>query len=226
MHDVRTINSLGLSEGHQWVLIGFFFHDRGSNDQRTLSAMLQELLYQVVYKLRDLAPVIHPFYQTLATSQRTASPIWDIESLQAALLAIMEQRKLTVRLCFFLDALDEHAGDNSQLASLLYMLTSKVDNEKMKVKICLASRSWNIFAAYFGSCPGFAIHNYTQDDISIYTLDRLFRSMEGADMSMQPRMPSRKLSALVKLITDKARGIFLWVRLVVDELSLGIVSKL
>ena len=119
MHDVRTMNRLKASDDHQWVLIGFFFHDRGSTEQKSLSAMLQEMLYQIVYKLRDLAPIVQPFYETLALSQRTVSPVWDVEALQSALSAIMEQRNVAARLCFFLDALDEHAGDNSQLASFL-----------------------------------------------------------------------------------------------------------
>ena len=222
MRDRRTLEALRHSGRLPWIIVGFFFYDRGNAKQKTFLAMLQEILYQLLFQAEQLTSFIYSFYTDLAKRQRTTSPSWDIETLQNALLAIAHQNQTIVHACLFLDALDEHDGDNEQLAKFLYELTSTTGNTKTVLKICVASRSWPIFETYFGRCPGFAIHDFTQSDIRDYTVNRLYENSPKAKISSEDATHREKVEKLADQVTEKASGVIIWVRLVLDELAIGI----
>ena len=209
MQDRRTSRILSASSGHDWTFAGFFFHDRGSNEQKSLVAMLQEILYQILFQNAALFFCVLPYYTILCHDQRTKSPVWDVQSLNEALTDVMKQRRTTACICFFLDALDEHDGDNDQLAMLIHEIASFVDNKRMKAKFCLASRSWNVFGSHFGVCPGFAIQDYTQSDIRSYITSRLNDASAGISPSSHIDTISKGLEALIEQTTQKAYGVFI-----------------
>ena len=219
MRDRRTIELLNTSEQFSWLLVGFFFHDRGSLAQKSLAAMLKEILRQILVEFNQLWHVVKPLYLQLTESQHTKSPRWDTETLEQALLVVTQQCLVDARICIFLDALDEHAGDNEKLASLLFKLTKNTQESKTELKICVASRSWTVFANHFGSCPQFAIHEHTREDIRLYTADMLSQAHMGPGGRTGR---SRKAETLAEQVTNRARGVFIWVRLVVAELAKGI----
>ena len=128
-----------------------------------------------------------------------------------------EQRKVSVRVILFLDALDEHAGDNDELAQILKSMIDKVDNDCVTLRLCLASRSWSVFEHYFGKYPGLAIHEHTQIDIELYTRSKLEISIDDPNL-----ISAERLATLTQQITRKALGVFIWVRLVVEQLAKGI----
>jgi hypothetical protein len=84
-------------------------------------------------------------YTQLVDTQESKTPKWDQESLELAFEAILQQREVTTRLCLFLDAFDEHHGDNEELVSLMNRLVSYTDRDRVKIKICIASRPWDTF---------------------------------------------------------------------------------
>ncbi|KAL2049195.1 hypothetical protein ABVK25_010545 [Lepraria finkii] len=215
----RRMAELLASTGHpHWNFAAFFFHDRGSEVQKTLGGMLQELLHSVLGQIPALSQFIIPCYLELVRSRRTRAPNWDAETLKTALLSIIEQRKVHLQLFLLLDALDEHHGDNDLLASFLKKLVDKADGDHVTLKVCLASRSWTVFQQHFGACPGFAIHDYTRQDISTYIKARL----EPSRAVDEPHTDQPGRRRVVDLVTDKALGVFIWVRLVVDLLSKGV----
>ena len=213
MRDARTCDLLAARSMHAWKLAAFFFHDRGSNIQKSLTGMMQEILHSILDQCQELLSFIAPIYQKLVQSQRTNLPKWDIPALQEALLAIVHQRKVPFQFCLFLDALDEHEGDNEQLAGFLKELTQN-GGKNVHLKMCLASRSWTVFQQHFGNCPGFAIHEHTGSDIRAYTENRLSLYLHEP----QPLIGRDQLMTISTQITDKALGVFIWVRLVVDQL--------
>lgn len=124
LQDDRTRKLLMNQCNSSWVIAGFFFHDRGSRVQKSLTGMLQELLYQVLDEVHPLIQVIYPLYQSLVKDQRTKAPKWNIHSLRAAWTALMTQNTQNIRALLFLDALDEHqvvhgSEDNEQLAEFM-----------------------------------------------------------------------------------------------------------
>ena len=200
-----------------WTVAAFFFHDRGLQIQKTLTGMLQEILCSILRQVPALVSRVMPIFTDLAQTQRRRKPEWDLEHLQSALMSIVVQREVRVRILFMVDALDEHSGDNEKLASLLETLIRKADNDYVGIKICLASRSWTIFEEHFGSCPGFAIHDYTKTDIFNYVTSRL-----RLESQILQSAEEESLTAVIELVTERALGVFIWVRLVVDLLVKGI----
>ena len=76
---------------------------------------------------------------------------------------MIAQTEVSVNVCIFIDALDEHDGNHSKLIDILHQLSK--NNGMAKIKLCLASRPEPIFQLHFGECPGFAIHDYTEKDV-------------------------------------------------------------
>ena len=215
----RRMEELLASSGHpSWIFAAYFFHDRGSDVQKTLGGMLQELLYSILGQVPALLRFIIPQYLELVRSQRTRKPHWDSGTLENTLLSIVEQREHPLQLLLFLDALDEHHGDNDLLASFLKKFVSKADGNCIRLKLCLASRPWAVFKQHFGYCPSFAIHEHTRQDISTYIKARLEPDRQGAWEPIDQAGRRR----VVDLVAEKALGVFIWVRLVVDLLSRGI----
>lgn len=205
MHDARLLEMLNEDTGDAWILAAFFFHDRGSEMQKALVGMLQEILRSVLDQTPALLPFVVPSYLDLVHEQRTRNPIWDLNHLSLAFRSIFEQREVHVRILFLLDALDEHYGDNESLISLLKELTETTDNDYVAIKWCLASRSWPIFEQHFGECPGFSIHDYTKQDIRTYVESQLEVNSRG-----QHSPPDQdRVAALIDTVTKKALGIFI-----------------
>jgi hypothetical protein len=205
----------------EWIILGFFFHDRGSHIQKSIEGMLQGILHQLLSQLPNLLPFVYTIYEDLVKEQRKPNPIWTFDSLSAAWVAVTKQRKVPLSACIFLDALDEHEGDNHQLSKFIYELILSADWFMVRIKICVASRTWNVFGEHFGTCPQFAIHKYTEKDIQTYTLTRLSAPMSRLGEEARPAL-SPKIQRLSSQVTTKARGVFIWVRIVVDELVKGI----
>lgn len=215
MKDSRTLELLGKDSQPQWTFVAFFFHDRGSTIQKSLLGMLREILDSILKQLPKLRPYAVTQYKQLVKTQRTRSPTWNLEALQAAINSMMEQRETRFKTLLFLDALDEHEGDNDQLVQMLKDWSAKADGYYINLKICLASRSWNVFEHNFGHGPNFAIHRHTTEDIRVYTDLRLKSLLHGSPALLS----SKSSNALIEQITTKAQGVFIWVRLVMDQLS-------
>lgn len=57
----RKMEELLASNGHpSWIFAAYFFHDRGSDVQKTLGGMLQELLYSILDQVPALLRFIIP----------------------------------------------------------------------------------------------------------------------------------------------------------------------
>ncbi|KAL8962363.1 MAG: hypothetical protein Q9193_001220 [Seirophora villosa] len=217
MKDPRTIALLGNDSEPQWTIAAFFFHDRGSTVQKSLVGMLREIIESIFKQIPDLMPHAIALYKDLSKSQRTRFPDWNLEALTALMKTIMGQRETRIKLLLFIDALDEHEGDHDLLVHILNESISNADDNYVTLKICLASRSWPVFTDYFGHGPNFAIDHFTKDDIRFYTESRLNASLAG--LSQPLGLESVWVVDLIEQITTKAQGVFIWVRLVTDQLA-------
>lgn len=218
MRNNRTTELLANCSTDKWIFAAFFFHDRGSNVQKSLTGMMKEILYSILSQLPALVAFVIPLYRDLVQSQQTNRPQWELSVLKAALFAIMQQRQVRMQLCLFLDALDEHNqhdGNNERLAEFLKELVEKATDGNIRLKMCLASRSWTVFQQHFSDCPGFAIHKHTAEDIYTYTKSRISLNQRG----LQPFLSETQLENISRQTTDKSLGVFIWVRLVVDQLT-------
>ena len=147
--------------------------------------------------------------------------IWNEESLMHALNGIAEQTSTNVRMLVFVDALDECLGDHRKQLEFLLSWVKIAEQAGHLIKICLASRQLNEIQVRLGRCPGFRIHEWTRHDISTYVTSRLEEVVnETATYGVQRILDK----SLIKEVVQKAQGVFIWVRLVGDDLSQGLES--
>ncbi|OTA90235.1 hypothetical protein M434DRAFT_371848, partial [Hypoxylon sp. CO27-5] len=253
-HDKTTKVALQNSEwarGKDLMLVGHFLLERGNEDQKSREGMLRSILHQVLGTRRELIPIVfsrwHFFEEHYLQGkkrlleQEIPAEFLDWANLKNAFTSTLDQLKES-RICLFLDGLDEYRmvkrideyteeqldliydGENEdetwgrsiwitdghqEIADFLHSL-KRYGN----VKICLSSRELNIFDQEFRDFPRISVHEHTAKSIARYCRDRL--TEKTPDLIDLPEFAST--------ITKKSRGVFLWVRLVVDMLVDGYID--
>lgn len=119
-----------------------------------------------------------------------------------------------MKLCLFIDGLDEYDGLEVEIAKVFkgVVLSSHV-------KVCVSSRPHVPFEDAFTGRPKLRLQDLTNSDIHHYIQDRLVHDemMEA----LKAKEPVECQNLMVE-IADAARGVFLWVTLVVASLLNGL----
>lgn len=212
--------------------MAYFFHLRGKSlVQKSLRGMLMELLYQVLGQYPRSFELIQPIFANLKKLKRE----WDVRSLSQALLQMPHIPPAVPgcrdRVTLFVDALDENQNqdDNNNLLSIFEDLSTTYRSVRAKgdapvLKICLASRPWPIFRQRLGDddrVASFAIHDFTRKDVEGYTESQLLTTNKTLKSSDDRQ---KAISQLSSSIASRAKGVFIWVRVVVDNLRQDIVD--
>lgn len=199
------------------VAAGFFFWNSGSEMQMSSMGLLQTLLFNCLRQKRSLTSVIFPErWQACQSFGEDLHPWTWSELLQAFKLFIVEAGE-TSKLFFFIDGLDEFNGEHRELIELVQDI-SQFPN----VKICLASRPWIVFEDAFGQLPSLMLQDLTYPDIQIFVEGRLVENSRFCQLKVrEPQYASK----LVKEITEKSAGVFLWINLVVRSLLEGLANS-
>jgi len=100
------------------------------------------------------------------------------------------------------------------LCRFLTCLISRPPTSLTRVKVCFSSRPWDVFKTRFSDYPNISLQTFTERDIWDYSLG----SIDVSEPSGQV------LRELVPEIVEAAQGVFLWVRLVVQELSTALAD--
>ena len=213
--DSRTAAALTTQDGKQ-AKVNFFFHDRGSEIQKSFKGLLQGIVYQILHTSRELVPSVLPVYRVIL---RRLQPSWTEEDLKKAFQCILEQEVLQLDITLFLDALDEYNGSYESIASFLQSISAPLVTYMTRFKICFSSRPVQIFLDKFMDVPGFDIHEYTMEDIKLVIHSKMSQNSRMSQY-MQADNPEDRLLTIEfgDKISSKAEGIFLWVILVLDEL--------
>lgn len=120
-------------------------------------------------------------------------------------------------LCLYVDGLDEYGGDSDDILWLL-----KIFTEIRHVKICASSRPENAFIqAWEETGKKLYMEHFNDADISAYVRDTL-----EADPNYQD-MDDRGIARidLAQEIVSHAKGVFLWVHLVLVDLKEGLRNR-
>ncbi|OIW26426.1 hypothetical protein CONLIGDRAFT_472512 [Coniochaeta ligniaria NRRL 30616] len=143
-----------------------------------------------------------------ALRQKLHTDAWALRTLWACLLEVLKQEQFDLEICLLFDALDEYDGRPEDISEFLKDLT-RTWSPRTKTRILFSSRPWPLFREEFGKCPGFRIHDHTQSDIYQYSIGSI----------PDTHFARVVLSPFVGEITRRARGVFLWVKLVMADLS-------
>ena len=222
----KTREFLALADPGNWHLVPFFFHDRGSSIQKSVTGLLQELLYKLIEANEKLLAFIPSrlkrLQQRYGENKRPgyvyqispSAETWSVDDLQEVLTAITGQDEVSMNVLFFIDALDEHEGNHRDLIRVISNSFIARGASKVNVKFCLASRPDPAFIHAFGSCPGLLVHEYTKDDVQWYARHQIASSIQYQDIDQD----MSELHQLTVEITQRANGVFIWVRIVIEEL--------
>jgi hypothetical protein len=195
----------------------FFFHDRGSYTQKSLEGLLKEILHQI---LKDIPELRIEAFRLFSAARREDLFSWELSNLMKLFRRIVLQNEHDIVIFLCLDALDEYVGPHKDVIKfILEACSSNANRRRTRIKICFSSRPEQLFLDSFDAVPGISIHEHTTDDIR-KVVDQEFKANPrmSALMSRVSKRHQDGIEYFRSRIIFSAKGVFLWVRLILDEL--------
>ncbi|KAF7941879.1 uncharacterized protein EAE97_006716 [Botrytis byssoidea] len=212
------------------VIAKFYFWNSGTLVQRSLSGLLRALLSQILEHCPDLLPVcfpqrwakiytdsVRPFSEVNQKFHSMEMEYWSLTELQAAMRSLVSQSPQHFKLCLFVDGLDEYEGEPSAITKYFSVLA-----QVPWLKICVSSRPLLVFDDVFGSGPSLRLQDLTSTDINHYVKSSLQENVNYQHLCVE--QPIEALT-LIRNIVSRADGVFLWVRLVLQEIVRGLDNR-
>ncbi|KAL8893373.1 MAG: hypothetical protein Q9192_005333 [Flavoplaca navasiana] len=198
------------------VTCSFFFWNLGSSLQKSYVGLLRSLLLQIAEQQPEMIAVMsnqHRFTQSGSCEPYSSSSIrtWTEQRLDDALARFLKAKPPTMRVCMFIDGLDEFVGDEDRLINTIHDLS-----HALGTKVCASSRPEEIFRQGFATCPQIKLQDLNYPDIHKATVERLLPALKAHLPCAQ-----YKLDRLVNDVVRKAQGIFLWADLMIKDLRRG-----
>lgn len=200
----------------------YFFWNAGTDLDKSQEGLLRKILFDILSRNPDMVPglvkTLSERYLDIMQVDPRVCP-WALDDLLSAFLHLVSTPPVPMRFCFFLDGLDEYSGEPRELVRTLKKI-SMLPN----VKFCVSSRNWPAFEAEFGEnsgAPSLALHDHTKDDIRLYINEVL----EQDPIFAQLRKEDDRYEGLVAHLVSKSQGVFLWIFLVVRDLSNSLPNK-
>ncbi|KAJ8128301.1 hypothetical protein O1611_g5334 [Lasiodiplodia mahajangana] len=205
------------ASGRTLLMASHFFWHAGSPIQKSREGLFRTLLFQI---LRQVPGLIKSLFPSRWDGVDGDLEPWSEKELLQALKQLPLESSLPLRFCFFVDGLDEYTagakkyyGDFQELIELFDTLSASP-----VVKICVSSRPWTAFERVFKGRPNqLRLEDLTKDDIKHYVLSK-FQTSHHFQPSVRD---DDRCETLLDSIVQKARGVFLWVHLVVESLLRG-----
>lgn len=198
----------------------FYFWNSGCDEQRPQEGLFCTLLHDVLEEHRDLIPKVFPeeWHRNsllAANDLNIESEKWCRGALEAAFRRLVNLANSNMRLCFFIDGLDEYDGEPGDIADLF----EDISKSSLNAKFCVSSRPLPAFQAFFWNSCCLKLQDLTEDDIMCYVHDKF-----GCNRQMQQLLDRDRGNAawLKNEIVNRAAGVFLWVVLVVKMLIKGL----
>jgi hypothetical protein len=196
------------------IVTSFYFWHAGNRMQTSQEGLLQTLIYQAISQYRHVAPEKLPGrWESFALSRNFDEP-WTWPELERAFRFLLEEQGPSIKLCFFIDGLDEFKGELDALVSLVKRIS-----QYPNVKICVSSRPWMIFEDTFRAKPQLMLQDLTFGDIRKYMNDHLTDNPGFMELRCRDEQYA---ASLVENVAAKSSGVFLWVVLVVKSLLEGL----
>ncbi|KAF1849701.1 uncharacterized protein K460DRAFT_411532 [Cucurbitaria berberidis CBS 394.84] len=220
--DTRTYESLHRNNSaNRWITGDYFFTNRGKQEQRCVEGLLQRILFQLLSQSKELLPFIERIF-----SEHAQHHGWLLIYLEDALKLIVQQRKVPINICLFIDALDEQSEgyyeNHATLLNYLRLLTERADGRVVRLLLCLTSRPETIFVDCLRGYPGFRIHEHTQTDIHMFVNNRLTEYLHSRPDLVANSNNTTYFQTLCERICRRAEGVFLWVKLIVVDIIEGL----
>ena len=202
------------------LVADFFFWHAGTTLQKSQTGLFRSLLFEVLRLRPALVPRV---YEICATDFKVCFDSdwsWTCYELLLVCRKILEDCTDT-KFCFFIDGLDEYEEDEMEPSDLIQSI--KELGSLPNIKLCVSSRPWSVFADAFGQDPklSFRLEELTKNDIKRFIVDKFNQNQHFVDIQNENPIAT---SSLIQDICQRARGVFLWVYLVVRNLLQGFTN--
>lgn len=200
---------------NRMLIASYYFWSVGTEMQKSQQGLLQTLLFEILRCCPDLIPITCRARWTSETVDLQQP--WTLSELRTSIRNLSLDNGQNYKFCFFIDGLDEYQGDHIDFCEDLVSLLSATS-----IKLCVSSRPWNVFEDAFGLIQEYKlyIHELTRADIFKYAQERLQRHPRWKFICTR----SQKAFSLIESITEKSRGVFLWVFMVTNLLREGLTN--
>ena len=197
----------------------FYFWNGGVVEQRSQTGLFRTLLHTIFSRNRSLIRKAFPseWEEIYNDGHRELGYLQSLSlsRLRNGFLNLVNHARSNFHICFFVDGLDEFSGDHAELATFFRDISSTNDH----IKFCLSSRPWPVFDDIFEHMPRLQLQDLTHNDIKLYVEDHLGNNKRMLELQEEDPVNA---SRLINEIVEKARGVFLWVKLVVQSLMAGL----
>lgn len=222
--DPRTLTFLTRwANPEEPTVADFYFWNSGTLEQRSQAGLLRTILFHLLNCHPQLISILLPVeyargYAEVATPTGDISSFvirepWTLKNLMSLFRQLLEQREIPIKLCLFIDGLDEYEGCYDEIVDLFRSTTSR------NVKVCLSSRPLLPFQDSFGEGDSLRLQDLTYSDIQNYVSSELSKHRRYCQLLCDEPI---RAPQLVEEIVSKANGVFLWVKLVVQSLRTGL----
>lgn len=195
----------------------FFFWNLGSALQKSQMGLLRSLLHDILEQEPMLIPSVVPELCRMATVNKNvglSEPSYS--ELRKAFIRLSKLRSEGIKICLFIDGVDEYDGDHAEITELI----TKVSSSK-SLKILASSRPIPICVEAFSEYPNLRLQDLTDQDIRRYASDKICAHPRMKQLQAEGESTATQL---VDEIAGKACGVFLWVTLVVRSLLHGLCN--
>jgi hypothetical protein len=219
--DDRTVEEIAARTSERVILISFFFYEQGVPSERTFSGLLHGLLSQILTEMPELVSCIQSRFKRLKSRSRSSNKsIWSEPELQKAFKDILEQKEGKATILCLVDGLDECQGkDLHPMLQFLLNLTGKARLRSMKFKVICSSRPENAIDLAFTHHSMLRVQDFNSGDIMAFVAD----GFKAITNNLNPLEEFHKISDDLTIeIVWKAKGVFIWVKLVMAELLIAV----
>jgi hypothetical protein len=196
----------------------FFFWNSGSRLQMSYEGLIRSLMHQILKEAPQLIPLAFP--HRVSDGLLLGDSIfqgdkwsWDWNELLEACKVVLHEITKTHKVMIFIDGLDEYKGEPSEIIALIGKMLIP------GIKACVSGRPWNQFQDAFCGRPHLRVEMLTSDDIERLVATELASS---ATFQLYEHTDPGFCSSIVKDVTERSEGVFLWVRLVTRSLLEGL----
>jgi hypothetical protein len=196
----------------------FFFWNSGSRLQMSYEGLIRSLMHQILKEAPQLIPLAFP--HRVSDGLLLGDSIfqgdkwsWDWNELLEACEVVLHEITKTHKVMIFIDGLDEYKGEPSEIIALIGKMLIP------GIKACVSGRPWNQFQDAFSGRPHLRVEILTSDDIKRLVATELASS---ATFQLYEHTDPGFCSSIVKDVTERSEGVFLWVRLVTRSLLEGL----
>lgn len=196
------------------VTCSFFFWNLGSSLQKDYVGFMRSILFQIAQQRVEMIPILRGDRGNVTLGKADDSCLmhaWTEERLDEALKRFLARKPSSMRVCMFIDGLDEFVGDEDRLIDIIRLLS-----QTSGVKICVSSRPEQIFRQGFATSPTLRLQNYNYFDIKKATEERLSPTLTAHVLCSED-----EIDKLINEVVEKSQGIFLWAELITKDLKMG-----